>query len=142
MKPFMLLITLAACGLPAEEKPIHPLVFEQVAGWISDTESPVTLQISLDAMRKNRNQFDYDGVSVRDGTVRWTDGTSSCGYRAVGLGGGVIRYEVWSNDGGTLTERHVIDATTTVRKVIIRGATKEIDVLEVIAFDPELPAAP
>ena len=52
------------------DKPIHPLVFQMVLCWWSDTESPVVTEVNLDAVRRNRNQFDRDAVTRKDGWIR------------------------------------------------------------------------
>ena len=41
---------------------IHPRLFEMVTSWDSDTEQPVVTEINLDAVVKNRNQFDFSKV--------------------------------------------------------------------------------
>jgi hypothetical protein len=40
----------------------HPMVFSMMESWISDVASPVVAEINLDAVQRNRNQFDYDAV--------------------------------------------------------------------------------
>ena len=41
---------------------IHPKVFNMIDCWISDSESPVVTEINLDAVERNANQFNGDGL--------------------------------------------------------------------------------
>jgi len=41
---------------------IHPKVFSMINCWISDSESPVVTEINLDAVEKNGNEFNQDGL--------------------------------------------------------------------------------
>src|SRR5882724_5094487 len=41
---------------------IHPKVFRMITCWVSDSESPVVTEINLDAVEKNRNEFNQDGM--------------------------------------------------------------------------------
>jgi hypothetical protein len=45
---------------------IHPKVFNMIDCWISDSESPVVTEINLDAVERDANQFNGDGLK-RDG---------------------------------------------------------------------------
>src|SRR5262249_15392224 len=42
---------------------IHPKVFNMIDCWVSDSESPVATEINLNAVEKNGNQFNEDGLS-------------------------------------------------------------------------------
>src|SRR5437879_8044236 len=57
----------AGSATPAAEQPsalkIHPKVFNMISSWISDSESPVVTEINLDAVEKNGNQFNDDGLT-------------------------------------------------------------------------------
>src|SRR6266700_5196619 len=48
----------------AEASPlkIHPKVFNMIDCWISDSESPVVTEINLDAVERNGNEFNQDGL--------------------------------------------------------------------------------
>src|SRR5215510_4417698 len=63
---------------------IHPKVFNMIDCWISDSESPVVTEINLDAVERNRNQFNEDGLK-EDG--EWLT-------YAVADTGGFLRYRV------------------------------------------------
>jgi hypothetical protein len=41
---------------------IHSKVFSMINCWISDSESPVVTEINLDAVEKNGNEFNQDGL--------------------------------------------------------------------------------
>jgi hypothetical protein len=41
---------------------IHPKVFNMIDCWVSDSESPVATEINLNAVEKNGNQFNEDGL--------------------------------------------------------------------------------
>src|SRR5689334_4531111 len=67
----MALLTAGGRDAPATvELKIHPRVFNLVACWISDSESPVVTEINLDAVEKNGNQFNDDGLKMENGWLR------------------------------------------------------------------------
>src|SRR4029079_2600303 len=41
---------------------IHPKVFNMIICWVSDSESPVATEINLNAVEKNGNQFNEEGL--------------------------------------------------------------------------------
>ena len=41
---------------------IHPKVFSMISCWISDSESPVVTEINLDAVEKDGNEFNQNGL--------------------------------------------------------------------------------
>jgi hypothetical protein len=59
---------------------IHPKVFSMINCWISDSESPVVTEINLDAVEKNRNEFNDDGLK-QDG--EWLQYIFSAGYERI-----------------------------------------------------------
>ena len=125
------------------EKPIHPQVFDMVKCWISDTASPVVTEINLDAVAKNRNQFDDDAVR-RNG--EWIEAKSAEGsllrYRPRGETNGLHRVTFESNGGGTLTESVDIEYEVTHREFTVNGKPVRQRVLKVvsIADTPRKPA--
>jgi hypothetical protein len=42
---------------------IRPKIFNMINCWISDSESPVVTEINLDAVEKNENEFNQDGLT-------------------------------------------------------------------------------
>lgn len=90
---------------------IHPKVFSMIDCWISDSESPVVTEINLDAVEKNGNEFNTDGVR-RDGEwlrcpVPDTNGFMS--YRVLESKGNHYKVEYQENGGGTLTTASIIE---------------------------------
>lgn len=55
---------------PAERLQIHPRVFALVTCWPSDTDEPVVTEVNLDAVTRNRNQFDTTLVKTPG---EWTE---------------------------------------------------------------------
>lgn len=126
------------------EPPIHPQVFDLVKCWISDTVSPVVTEINLDAVAKNRNQFD-------DATVRkngeWIETKSAEGdllrYLPRGEKNGIIRITFESYGGGTLTESVDIEYEITHREFTVNGVAVRQRVLKVVSIsDTPRKAAP
>jgi hypothetical protein len=84
---------------------IHPRVFSMINCWISDSESPVVTEINLDAMEKNGNEFNQDGLK-QDG--EWLhcpvpDTNGFMRYRVLESKGNHYKVEYQENGGGTLT---------------------------------------
>jgi hypothetical protein len=74
---------------------IHPKVFSMINCWISDSESPVITEINLDAVEKDGNEFNQDGLK-RDG--EWLqcpvpDTTGFMRYRALETKGNHYKIE-------------------------------------------------
>src|SRR5205085_7799706 len=67
----------ATSARPVTEKisvpKIHPKVFSMIDSWVSDSESPVVTEISLDAMEKNRNEFNEDGLTQDGEWLRYSE---------------------------------------------------------------------
>ena len=60
---------------------IHPKVFSMVDCWVSDSESPVVTEINLDAVERDGNEFNQDGVKQDEEWLRCPvpDRTGLCG---------------------------------------------------------------
>ena len=58
--------TPAATQSSAPTLKLHPKVFSMIDCWVSDSVSPVVTEINLDAVEKNGNEFNQDGLK-RDG---------------------------------------------------------------------------
>lgn len=113
----------------------HPTVFSMVESWISDRLSPVVTEISLDAVKRNRNQFDHDEVkqdgewvvySVPEGGFRR--------YRVMENKGNYYKVEFQDNGGGTFTSSSQIGFTLEKREILVNGKPKATNVLRVISF--------
>jgi hypothetical protein len=113
----------------------HPTVFSMVESWISDRESPVVTEVNLDAVQRNRNQFDHDEVKQEVGWVvyRLPEGGFKR-YRVIEHKGNFYRVEFQDNGGGTLTTSSQIGFTHEKREIIVNGKPKAINVLKVMSF--------
>lgn len=131
-----------SCAVPAADPPIHPLALRQITCWESDLEEPVVTQFSLDAVEKNGNQFYRDEVSVEGEWVRWRHGRESCNYHKTEVEPGLLRFEVFTNGGGTLTLKTVIDGRIMTRDLVVNGKPVRIRVFDVVAVNPLGPFVP
>lgn len=124
-----------AVSPPAERAPIHPRVFKLVTCWSSDTEQPVVTEINLDAVRRNRNQFDPDVVTTRGGWVECPrdPGPGFDRYRIVREENEVVTVEFQSNDGGTFTAAANIEFAVETREFREKDAPVKRRVLRVIS---------
>jgi hypothetical protein len=50
---------------------IHPKVFSVINCWISDSETPVVTEINLDAVVKDGNEFNQDGLKQDGDWLQW-----------------------------------------------------------------------
>jgi hypothetical protein len=116
---------------------IHPAAFELVTCWNSDTEQPVVTEINLDAVRKNRNQFDSATVRTNGG---WTecsgdDGQGFRRFRVVSSNKNLSVVEFQRNSGGTLTTAVMIEFVIEHREIRSAGKACSISVLRVISVE-------
>src|SRR5213592_701977 len=130
----------AGSATPAAEQPsvakIHPKVFNMISSWISDSESPVVTEINLDAMEKNGNQFNDDGLT-QDGEwlrcpVPDTDGFMR--YRVLESKGNHYKVEYQENGGGTLTTASIIEFNIEKRNIRRDGRPLTVHVLRVSSY--------
>lgn len=108
---------------PAERLQIHPRVFALVTCWSSDTDEPVVTEVNLDAVSKNRNQFDTSLVRTRG---EWTECPGDLGqgferYRVVKSDNGQVTIEFQSNGGGTYTSVSIIEFVIEQRELRQNG---------------------
>src|SRR5438093_9394250 len=85
---------------------IHPKVFSMISCWISDSESPVVTEINLDAVEKDGNEFNEDGLKQDGEWTRCPTSESKEGfmrYRVLESKGNHYKIECQENGGGTLT---------------------------------------
>ena len=116
---------------------IHPKVFSMVNCWLSDSESPVVTEINLDAVEKNGNEFNDDGLK-RDG--EWLRGpvpdtSGFMRYRVLESKGNLYKVEFQENGGGTLTTASTIDFTIEKRNIQRDGKPVTIRVLRVLSYN-------
>ncbi len=115
---------------------IHPKVFNMIDSWISDSESPVVTEINLNAVEKNGNQFNEDGLK-KDGdwliySVPDTGGFMR--YRVLEAKGSHYKVEYQENGGGTLTTASTIEFEIEKRSIHRNGSPTGIRVLRVLSY--------
>ena len=116
---------------------IHPKLFEMVIAWDSDTEQPVVTEINLDAVAKNRNQFDFSKVKKNGDWIECA-GDDGCGFirfKTLNSDKKRLLIEFQRNAGGTLTIGVLIEFVVETRDVLKAGKTHPIQVLRVISFE-------
>jgi len=127
----------AASAAPQASAPkIHPKVFNMIDCWISDSESPVVTEINLDAVERNANQFNEDGLK-RDGewlrySIPNTGGFMR--YRVVESKGKHYKIEYQENGGGTLTTSATVEFDIEQRNIHRDGKPTTIRVVRVTSY--------
>jgi hypothetical protein len=114
---------------------VHPKVFNMIDCWVSDSESPVATEINLNAVEKNGNQFNEDGLK-QDGdwlvySVPDTGGFMR--YRVLEAKGNHYKIEYQENGGGTLTTASTIEFEIEKRNIHRNGSPMTIRALRVLA---------
>ena len=115
---------------------IHPKVFNMIDCWISDSESPVVTEINLDAVERNANQFNEDGLK-KDGewlSYAVPDTGGFMRYRVVESKGKDYKIEYQENGGGTLTTSATIGFDIEQRNIRRDGNPTTIRVLRVSSY--------
>jgi hypothetical protein len=116
---------------------IHPKVFGMISCWISDSESPVVTEINLDAVEKNGNEFNQDGLK-QDG--EWLqcpvpDSSGFMRYRILESKGSRYKVEFQENGGGTLTKASIIEFSIEKRNIQRDGKPVTVRVLRVFSYE-------
>jgi len=115
---------------------IHPKVFNMIDCWISDSESPVATEINLNAVEKNGNQFNEDGLK-QDGDWLIYSSSDTGGfmrYRVLESKGNHYKIEYQENGGGTLTTASTIEFDIDKRHIRHNGSPMTIHVLRVSSY--------
>ncbi|PYL20094.1 MAG: hypothetical protein DMF44_15300 [Verrucomicrobia bacterium] len=115
---------------------IHPKVFNMIDCWISDSESPVATEINLNAVEKNGNQFNEDGLK-EDGewlSYSVSDTGGFMRYRVLEAKGNHYKIEYQENGGGTLTTASTIEFEIDKRHIRRNGSPMTIRVLRVSSY--------
>ncbi len=113
----------------------HPMVFSMMESWISDVASPVVAEINLDAVQRNRNQFDYDAVKQEGAWVVYPVPEGGFKrYRVMEQRGNHYKVEFQDNGGGSLTTSSQIGFTLGQREILVDGKPKAINTLRVTSF--------
>ncbi|MGE5214007.1 MAG: hypothetical protein ACM3NN_09990 [Nitrospirota bacterium] len=123
-------------GTSLPELKIHPKVFNMIDCWISDSESPVATEINLNAVEKNGNQFNEDGLK-QDGewlvySLPETGGFMR--YRVLEAKGNHYKVEYQENGGGTLTTASTIEFEIDKRNIRHNGSPIAVRVLRVLSY--------
>lgn len=116
---------------------IHPKVFSMINCWISDSESPVVTEINLDAVEKNGNEFNEDGLK-QDGEWLQSPAPDSNGfmrYRVLESKGNHYKVEYQENGGGTLTTASTIEFDIEKRNIQRDNKPVTIRVLRVLSYN-------
>jgi hypothetical protein len=114
---------------------IHPKVFNLIDCWISDSESPVVTEINLDAVDKNGNEFNDDGLKQEDEWMRCPlpDTNGFMRYRVLESKGNHYKVEYQENGGGSLTTASIIEFAIEEREMQRDGKVVTIRVLRVLS---------
>src|SRR2546430_146385 len=90
---------------------IHPKVFSMIDCWVSDSESPVVTEINVDAVERNENEFNQDGVRQEGEWLRCPvpDTNGLLRYRVLESKGDRYKVEYQENGAGTLTTSSIIE---------------------------------
>ena len=129
-----------ADGKPAAEKSvlkIHPKVFNMIDCWISDAESPVVTEINLNAVEKNGNQFNEDGLKQDGDWLIYSlpDTGGFMRYRVLEAKGNHYKIEYQENGGDTLTTASTIEFDIEKRHIRLNGSPMTIRVLRVSSYN-------
>ena len=116
---------------------IHPKVFSMIDCWISDSESPVVTEINLDAVEKNGNEFNENGLK-QDGEWLQSPAPDSNGfmrYRVLESKGNHYKVEYQENGGGTLTTASTIEFDIEKRNIQRDNKPVTIRVLRMLSYN-------
>src|SRR2546421_4141965 len=118
---------------------IHPKVFNMINCWISDSESPVVTEINLDAVEKNGNEFNQDGLKEDGDWLQCpvSDTSGFMRYRVLESKRDHYKIEYQENGGGTLTTAAVIEFSIEKRNIQRDGKSVTIRVLRVSSYEPK-----
>lgn len=116
---------------------IHPKVFSMINCWISDSESPVVTEINLDAVEKNGNEFNQDGLKQDGEWLQYPvpDSNGFMRYRVLDSKGSHYKVEFQENGGGSLTTASTIAFSIEKRSIKRDGKPVTISMLRVSSYD-------
>jgi len=115
---------------------IHPKVFSMIDCWVSDSESPVVTEINVDAVERNENAFNQDGVRQEGEWLRCPvpDTNGLLRYRVLESKGDRYKVEYQENGAGTLTTSSIIEFGIENREIRREGKPATIRVLRVSSY--------
>lgn len=122
----------ATAAAPASLR-VDPKVFGMMECWLSDTESPVVTEINLDAVAKNRNQFNTPAAADGWFVSKDTDGGTRR-YRVIETQGARHKIEYQENGGGSLTTSTVMEVEVADREIRRDGKTAHVRVLRLVGL--------
>ena len=107
-----------------------------IDGWVSDSESPVVTEINLDAVERNGNEFNQEGVRQDGEWLRCpvSDTNGFMRYRVLESKGNHYKVEYQENGGGTLTTASIIEFEIENREIRREGKPPTIRVLRVSSY--------
>jgi len=105
-----------------------------VACWISDTTEPIVTEINLDAVRANRNQFDYDAVKKESEWITFREERMMLRFKVIGSKSDEYSIAYQENGGGSLTTQRIIRFAIMPRSVDIDGRRITVTVLRIISI--------
>ena len=121
----------------ASELKLHPKIFNLIDCWVSDSESPVVTEINLDAVDKNGNEFNDDGLKQDGEWTRCPNPDSKDGFmrfRVLESKGNHYKVEYQENGGGSLTTSSIIEFTIDKRTIQRDGKSLSMRVLRVTSY--------
>jgi hypothetical protein len=116
---------------------IHPKVFSMINSWISDSESPVVTEINLDAVEKNGNEFNQDGLKQESEWLQCPvpDTNGFIRYHVLESKANHYKVEYQENGGGTLTTASIIEFEIEKRNIRRDGKPVTIRVIHVSSYN-------
>ena len=130
-------VTETSSGTPSPNAlKIHPKVFNMIDCWISDSETPVVTEINLNAVEKNGNQFNENGLTQDDEWLSYSlpDTGGFMRYHVLEAKGNHYKIEYQENGGGTLTTASTIEFEIEKRHIRRNGSPMTIRVLRVSSY--------
>ena len=128
-------LTGSASAAARLDSPWHPLVFNMIESWLSDVENPVVTEINLDAVQRNRNQFDQDEVKKEGEWVVYRSPDNGFKrYRVIERKDNYYKVEYQDNGGGTLTTSAQIGFALEKREIVVDRRPKVINILRVTSY--------
>lgn len=131
---FLCLLVLAGRAADLKPEEIHPKVFQLLDGWLADSAAPVVTEVNLDAVRRNRNQFDFAKVNRAGEWVVYTDGAETLRFKVLKTVNSHYTVLFQENGGGSLTTERTIQFLLVPRTIALEGKETTVTVLRVVSF--------
>ncbi|MEP7014689.1 MAG: hypothetical protein ABI925_04550 [Verrucomicrobiota bacterium] len=126
----------AAAKVSAPMLKIHPKVFSMIDCWISDSDGPVMTEVNLDAVERNGNEFNQDGVKADGEWLRCPTAEINgfMRYKVLEWKGNHYTIEYQENGGGSLTTASIIEFEIDKRNIRRDGKLAPLRVLRVLSY--------